>query len=142
MNHREARKKRDEVIELLNYVGREGIRSLHLCYGLDRNLERLNKSESDIVDKAPVELKDLEAKFYELGKIDMPENDYEAIILKGKSIADPDDIDKYDKLLAEFMEFLNESDPVEIYYLDRVKCEDLPIDLIHSRLLNSLFFPK
>lgn len=136
MKHGEVRQLHQQLSMLIKHCVDKKVDLYHVNYGLDRNLTKLQSASEMINKNVSQELKDSEAKVWELAKKKSEESPVFDVLLLSKK-----DKQVHDELFAKYLEFMDETNDFEPYLLNPEKIEDLKIEFPFYQILKN-FLPK
>ena len=118
MKHQEILILQQQLNALINHCVEKKVDIFHVNYGLDRNQTRLNTAVEAIMKSVSQELKDLEAKVFELCK----DKTFDITLLNKKEQA------RHRELFADYTLAMQDENEMEIFMLDPSKVEGIKIE--------------
>lgn len=148
MTHQQVRDLQLELGSLVQYCIHKKVDNFHLSYGLQRNVDRINRAGEAIYKATPKELVSLEEKIYKASEE-----------IKSKSIVDgtsnlpsgtdffklgletlpKEEQEQYNSLLETYKKSMEEEDDFKVYYIDQEKVKDEKIEFIPMGILMKFF---
>ena len=128
MTHLEVKNYLSQINSLMDYVKKENIKNITLSYALQRNLERLIKSDTDFMKCADPELLEIEEKVKGLA------DDFK----EGLSLLPAEERLRRDVLVKKFFEDMQGEADVELFKVDLNDIKHLEIGIEYSYLLSKL----
>lgn len=128
MTHLEVKNLLAMINSLMGYMQENGIKNITLSYALQRNLERLVKSDEDFMKFTDKELIELEEKAKNLSE------DFQ----EGLNLLTEEEREKRKILGAKFFEDMKGEADVELYKVNIDDIKHLEIGVEYSYLLNQL----
>ncbi len=128
MTHLEVKNYLAQINSLMEYVKEENIKNITLSYALQRNLERLIKSDTDFMKCADPELLEIEEKVRGLA------DDFK----EGLSLLPEEERLRRDVLVKKFFEDMQGEADVELFKVDINDIKHLEIGIEYSYLLSKL----
>lgn len=128
MTHLEVKNYLAQINSLMDYVKEENIKNITLSYALQRNLERLIKSDTDFMKCADPELLEIEEKVRGLA------DDFK----EGLSLLTAEERLRRDVLVKKFFEDMQGEADVELFKVDINDIKHLEIGIEYSYLLSKL----
>lgn len=128
MTHLEVKNYLSQINSLMDYIKEENIKNITLSYALQRNLERLIKSDADFMKCADPELLEIEEKVKGLA------DDFK----EGLSLLTAEERLRRDVLVKKFFEDMQGEADVELFKVDLNDIKHLEIGIEYSYLLSKL----
>ena len=128
MTHLEVKNYLAQINSLMEYIKEENIKNITLSYALQRNLERLIKSDTDFMKCADPELLEIEEKARGLA------DDFK----EGLSLLTAEERLRRDVLVKKFFEDMQGEADVELFRVDINDIKHLEIGIEYSYLLSKL----
>lgn len=128
MTHLEVKNLLAMINSLMGYMQENGIKNITLSYALQRNLERLVKSDEAFMKFTDKELIELEEKAKNLSE------DFQ----EGLKLLTEEEREKRKILVAKFFEDMRGEADVELYKVNIDDIKHLEIGVEYSYLLNQL----
>lgn len=128
MTHLEVKNYLSQINSLMDYVKKENIKNITLSYALQRNLERLIKSDTDFMKCADPELLEIEEKVKGLA------DDFK----EGLSLLPAEERLRRDVLVKKFFEDMQGEADVDLFMIDLNDIKHLEIGIEYSYLLSKL----
>ena len=128
MTHLEVKNYLAQINSLMEYIKEENIKNITLSYALQRNLERLIKSDTDFMKCADPELLEIEEKVKGLA------DDFK----EGLSLLPAEERLRRDVLVKKFFEDMQGEADVELFKVDLNDIKHLEIGIEYSYLLSKL----
>lgn len=151
MTHQEVKNLQLELGSLLQYCIRKKVDNFHLSYGLQKNVDRINRAGEAIYKATSQELISLEEKISKASEEIKAKS-----IVDGKSNLSPDtdffklgleslpkeEQEQYSSLIESYKKSMEEEDDFKIYYIDPEKVKDEKIEFIPMGTLMKFFKPE
>lgn len=128
MTHLEVKNYLSQINSLMDYIKEVNIKNITLSYALQRNLERLIKSDTDFMKCADPELLEIEEKVKGLA------DDFK----DGLNLLTAEERLRRDVLVKKFFEDMQGEADVELFKVDLNDIKHLEIGIEYSYLLSKL----
>lgn len=125
----------ENINKVIDHVKETKNKNFNLNYGLTKNSKRIQTALKEIEANIPAELKDLENKVWVAAKEEAEKNNQEVNFELGLSALTEEENKSRLELLANFNEFLNYENELDIYYFDAENSEDFNLDIEFVDLL-------
>lgn len=125
----------ENINKVIDHVKETKNKNFNLNYGLTKNSKRIQNALKEIESNIPAELKDLENKVWVAAKEEAEKNNQEVNFELGLSVLTEEENKSRLELLANFNEFLNYENELDIYYFDAENSIDFNLDIEFVDLL-------
>lgn len=125
----------ENINKVIDHVKETKNKNFNLNYGLTKNSKRIQTALKEIESNIPAELKDLENKVWVAAKEEAEKNNQEVNFELGLSALTEEENKSRLELLANFNEFLNYENELDIYYFDAENSIDFNLDIEFVDLL-------
>lgn len=125
----------ENINKVIDHVKETKNKNFNLNYGLTKNSKRIQTALKEIESNIPAQLKDLENKVWVAAKEEAEKNNQEVNFELGLSALTEEENKSRLELLANFNEFLNYENELDIYYFDAENSIDFNLDIEFVDLL-------
>lgn len=125
----------ENINKVIDHVKETKNKNFNLNYGLTKNSKRIQTALKEIESNIPAELKHLENKVWVAAKEEAEKNNQEVNFELGLSALTEEENKSRLELLANFNEFLNYENELDIYYFDAENSIDFNLDIEFVDLL-------
>jgi len=139
MNHREIKQLHKNLIALIDHCVLKEVDIYHVNYGLDRNLTKLQAAVEAINKNISQELKDSEAKVWELVRSAKKEDEGAPVF--DTSLLSKKEKQQHEDLFVKYLEFMEEPNDFEPYLLNPEKIDGVRVEFLFYQILKQ-FLPK